>query len=162
ARHALMPKVRGVVVGKLVRIEPHPQADRLVVCQVDTGASEPSQIVCGAKNMREGDRVPVALPGTDLGGGFVIKEAKLRGVTSLGMLCSESELGLPIESGGLWILPEDLSVGAPLQESGLPLDWQLELEITPNRPDCLSMLGIAREYAATTGQSLRLPQVGWE
>lgn len=162
ARHALMPKVRGVVVGKLVRIEPHPQADRLVVCQVDTGASEPSQIVCGAKNMREGDRVPVALPGTDLGGGFVIKEAKLRGVTSLGMLCSESELGLPIESGGLWILPEDLPVGAPLQESGLPLDWQLELEITPNRPDCLSMIGIAREYAATTGQSLRLPQVGWK
>ncbi len=78
ARHALMPKVRGVVVGKLVRIEPHPQADRLVVCQVDTGASEPSQIVCGAKNMREGDRVPVALPGTDLGGGLAVKEAKLR------------------------------------------------------------------------------------
>jgi phenylalanyl-tRNA synthetase beta chain len=162
ARHSLFPTIPGIVVGRILDIEPHPKADRLVVCQVDIGKSNPSQIVCGAKNMRTGDFVPVAVPGTDLGGGFVIKEAKLRGVASCGMLCSEAELGLPIESGGLWILPSDLPVGAPLPEAGLAPDWQLELEITPNRPDCLSLIGIAREYAAVTGQTVGLPAIEFQ
>jgi len=157
AVHPLTPRADRVCVGRIAALAPHPQADRLVVCQVDIGADPPRQIVCGASNMVAGDRVPVALPGAVLAGGLAIREARLRGVPSQGMLCSEQELGLPIDSGGLWILPETAPVGAPLAELWPEPDWQLELEVTPNRPDCLSVLGVAREYAAATAQAVRRP-----
>lgn len=139
-----------LVVARIEQSVPHPNADKLSVCQVDDGSGQHRQIVCGAKNYRVGDLVPLALPGCDLGKGFVIKEGKLRGVTSLGMLCSATELGLATSSEGLLILPAQLAPGTPLREVFPPV---LEVEITPNRPDLLSHLGMARELAAL----LRLP-----
>lgn len=139
-----------LVVARIDQSEPHPNADKLSVCQVDDGSGSPRQIVCGAKNYRVGDKVPLALPGCDLGNGFVIKEGKLRGVPSLGMLCSAKELGLSASAEGLLILPDPLPPGTPLGEVFPPV---LEVEITPNRPDLLSHLGLARELAAL----LRLP-----
>ncbi len=141
-----------LVVGKVQSSDKHPDADKLSVCQVDDGSGTPRQIVCGAKNYKPGDQVPVALPGCDLGGGFVIKEGKLRGVESHGMMCSASELGLSDESDGLMIMAPELNPGTPLSEIYPPI---YDLEITPNRPDLLSHLGIGRELAALTGEKLK-------
>ena len=141
-----------LVVGQISSSDPHPDADKLSVCMVDDGSGEPRQIVCGAKNYKVGDKVPVALPGCQLAPDFKIKAGKLRGVESHGMLCSASELGMPDEVDGLLILPEDLAPGTPIGEVFPPV---FELEITPNRPDCLSHLGVARELAVLTKQSLK-------
>ncbi len=141
-----------LVVGRVNASEKHPDADKLSVCKVDDGSGALRQIVCGAKNYQVGDNVPLALPGCDLGGGFVIKEGKLRGVASHGMLCSASELGLAAESDGLLILPGELKPGTPLSEVYPPI---YDLEITPNRPDLLSHLGMARELAALTSGKLK-------
>jgi len=141
-----------LVVGQIKSSEPHPDADKLSVCQVDDGSGEPRQIVCGAKNYKVGDNVPLALPGCQIAPDFKIKPTKMRGVESLGMLCSASELGLPDEVDGLLILPEDLAPGTPISEVFPPV---FELEITPNRPDCLSHLGVARELSVLTKQSLK-------
>jgi len=139
------------VVGQILEINPHPQADRLTVCRVNAGA-EDLTIVCGAKNMKAGDKVPVALINCKLPGGFTIKRSKLRGVVSEGMMCSETELGLSDESSGLLILPEDAPIGAEIA-SYLGLDDAvLEVELTPNRGDCLSIRGIVREISALTGK----------
>ncbi len=140
-----------VVVAQVTSSERHPDADKLSVCRVDDGTPEPRQIVCGAKNYTVGDKVPLALPGADLGGGFKIKKGKLRGVESHGMLCSAKELGRQDDSG-LWILPADAVPGTPLAEL---FPAVFELEITPNRPDCLSHLGVARELAALSDQLLK-------
>ena len=149
----------GVVVGKVTSIRPHPDADKLVLCQVDIGQEETLQIVCGAPNVCEGMLAPVATIGAELPTGRTIKRAKLRGEESHGMLCSEKELGISDESAGLMELSSDLSTGTPLTEAlGLD-DVILELEITPNRPDCLSLIGVAREIRAETGNDLKLPQV---
>jgi phenylalanyl-tRNA synthetase beta chain len=145
-----------VVVAQIRESVPHPNADRLSVCQVDDGSGTTRQIVCGAKNYKVGDKVPLALPGAVLGPDFKIKIGKLRGVESNGMLCSAEELGLPKGEDGLLILPPDAKVGAPLSEL-FPGDTVLDLEITPNRADLLSHVGIAREVAALTGNELRLP-----
>ena len=136
-----------VVVAQIKSAEQHPDADKLKVCQVDAGESELRQIVCGAKNYSVGDKVPCALPGADLGAGFVIKEGKLRGVASLGMLCGAGEIGLVDEEDGLMILPADSEIGKPLQEM-FDTDTIIEVEVTPNRPDLLSHNGMARELAA--------------
>ena len=151
--------LEGVVVGSVASIRPHPNADKLVLCQVDTGGPEELQIVCGAPNVREGMLAPVATIGATLPVGLTIKRAKLRGETSEGMLCSEKELGLSDAAAGLMELPTDIPLGTPLSEAlGLD-DVVFELEITPNRPDCLSLIGIAREIRAETGNPLKPPTV---
>ena len=151
--------LEGIVVGKVTAMVPHPNADKLVLCQVDVGGAEPLQIVCGAPNVREGMFAPVATIGATLPIGLTIKRAKLRGETSHGMLCSEKELGLSEDAAGLMELSADISAGTSLVTAlGLD-DVVFELEITPNRPDCLSLIGVAREIRAETGNPLKLPSV---
>jgi len=148
-----------VVVGEIRSFEKHPKADRLSVCQVDVGDGAPRQIVCGAKNFKAGDRVPVALPGTVMPGGFEIKVSKLRDVDSAGMMCSSEELGLGKGEDGLLILtPRAPAVGTPLNTLYGPPDTVLEISVTPNRGDCLGLRGVARELAAALGRPL-LPLV---
>ncbi|MYH82036.1 phenylalanine--tRNA ligase subunit beta [Candidatus Poribacteria bacterium] len=152
-------ELKGIVVGSVTAIQPHPNADKLVLCQVDVGETEELQIVCGAPNVREGMRAPVATIGATLPIGLTIKRAKLRGETSQGMLCSEKELGLSEDAAGLMELSPDTPLGTSLSEAlGLD-DIVFELEITPNRPDCLSLIGVAREIRAETGNALKLPPV---
>lgn len=147
----------GVVVARIVECRPHPDADRLRVCEVDYGAAAPVTIVCGAPNARAGLLAPLATVGTTLPGGMKIRPAKLRGVASEGMLCSAPELGLGEDSSGLLELASDLEPGAPLARSlGLP-DHVIELDLTPNRADCLSIRGIARELAAIESVELSEP-----
>jgi phenylalanyl-tRNA synthetase beta chain len=149
--------IPNVIVAQIRESVPHPNADRLSVCQVDDGSGIARQIVCGAKNYKVGDKVPLALPGAVLGPDFTIKVGKLRGVESQGMMCSGEELGLSTDSDGLLILPPDAKIGAPLSDL-YPGDTVLDLEITPNRADLLSHVGIAREIAALTGKPLSLPE----
>ncbi|MEP6670880.1 MAG: phenylalanine--tRNA ligase subunit beta [Chthoniobacter sp.] len=149
--------IPNVVVAQIRESVPHPNADRLSVCQVDDGTGTARQIVCGAKNYKVGDKVPLALPGAVLGPDFKIKVGKLRGVESQGMLCSAEELGLPAGEDGLLILSPESKVGAPLSDL-FPGDTVLDLEITPNRADLLSHVGIAREIAALTGKAFTAPE----
>jgi phenylalanyl-tRNA synthetase beta chain len=150
---------RGVVVGRILKAEPHPQADRLQVCEVDAGIGTALRIVCGAANARAGILVPAALPGARLPGGKEIGQAVLRGVESAGMLCSAVELGLAEKSDGLLELDADAKPGTPI-EKYLGLDDQLlNLELTPNRGDCLSIAGLAREVVALYNLPVKLPQV---
>ena len=151
--------LEGVIVGSVTSIRPHPNADKLVLCQVDIGGTEELQIVCGAPNVRERMLAPVATIGATLPVGLTIKRAKLRGETSQGMLCSEKELGLSDDAAGLMELPTDTPLGIPLSEALRLDDVVFELEITPNRPDCLSLIGVAREIRAETGNPLKLPTV---
>ena len=145
-----------VVIAEIVSAEKHPDADRLQRLKVNIGAAEPLQIVCGASNARVGIKAPCALVGAVLPG-FEIKQAKVRGVESFGMMCSEKELGLAAESAGILELPADAPVGQDIREF-LGLNDQLfTLKLTPNRSDCLSLVGIAREVAALTGAKLSLP-----
>lgn len=155
--------IEKVYTGKIIRIESHPNADKLVVCRVITVDDEEVQIVTGAPNVAEGQVVPVAVVGAKLAGGLHIKKAKLRGVESRGMLCSGQELGLdpstmPADQAhGIMILPSDTPVGVDVKPLiGLD-DVILELELTPNRGDCMSMLGVAREVAAILGRPLIMP-----
>jgi phenylalanyl-tRNA synthetase beta chain len=147
----------GVVVGEVLSVEPHPKADRLVLVAVDAGGDEPLRIVCGARNFGKGDRVPVALVGATLPGGFTISERKVMGETSHGMLCAADELGLGDDHAGIMILPPDPPIGAPLAEVLGLGEVVLEIDVTPNRPDAMSLLGIAREVAAFNGGELRPP-----
>ncbi|HYI20787.1 MAG TPA: phenylalanine--tRNA ligase subunit beta [Solirubrobacteraceae bacterium] len=144
-------------VGKVLRAEQHPDADRLRVCVVDLGDGEPHQIVCGAPNVAAGQTVAVASPGAVMPGGAKLKKAKLRGQESNGMILSERELELSEEHDGIAVLDTDAPPGTPLEEV-LPIATDvLELEITPNRPDCLSVYGVAREVHAATGTPLAPP-----
>ncbi len=144
--------IPNVVVAQIKESVQHPNADRLSVCKVDDGTGTDRQIVCGAKNYKVGDKVPLALPGAKLGPDFTIKVGKLRGVESQGMLCSADELGLPKGADGLLILSPEAKVGTPIAEL-FAGDTILDLEVTPNRPDLLSHSGIAREIAALTGKT---------
>lgn len=151
-------EVRGVdsdkiVVAQVLESVQHPNADRLSVCQVDDGSGTPRQIVCGAKNYKVGDKIPLALPGAILPGGLEIKVGKLRDVVSNGMMCSGRELGIGDDHAGLMILDPALKVGTPFTEV-VPPDVVFDLEITPNRPDLLSHTGLARELAALTKKGL--------
>ena len=137
---------QNIVVAQIQSFRPHPNADRLSVCQVSDGSSIDRQIVCGAKNFQALDKVALALPGAVLPGGLKIKTSKLRGVESEGMLCSPKELGLAEDASGLMILPPDAPVGRLLSEL-YPSDTILDLEVTPDRPDLLSYRGIARELS---------------
>ncbi|MEN3944232.1 phenylalanine--tRNA ligase subunit beta [Prosthecobacter sp. SYSU 5D2] len=146
-----------VVVAQIDSFVQHPNADKLSVCQVDDGSGTLRQIVCGAKNFKQGDKVPLALPGAVLPGGFTIKEGKLRDVISNGMMCSGKEIGLGEDTGGLLILDPSLPTGQPLKDI-LASDTVFDLEITPNRSDLLSHLGLARELSALTGLPLKGPR----
>ncbi|MCF7530440.1 phenylalanine--tRNA ligase subunit beta [Neisseria lisongii] len=154
------PAFSGVVVAEVKSVEKHPDADRLNVTQVDVGQGELVQIVCGAPNVKPGIKVPCSLPGAVLPGNFKIKPTKMRGVVSNGMLCSTDELGLPDDGvDGLHILPDDAPVGADIREY-LDLDDTLfTLKITPNRTDCLSVKGIAREVSALTQCAVAFPEI---
>jgi phenylalanyl-tRNA synthetase beta chain len=149
------PPFSGVIVAQILSAERHPQADKLQVCQVSVGSGEPVQIVCGAANARAGLKSALAVVGAKLPGDLNIKAAKLRGVESQGMLASAKELGLAESSAGIVELPEDAPVGVPLREYlGLD-DSILDLAIGPNRGDAMSILGVAREVAALTGEGLK-------
>ena len=144
----------GFVVGRVLSAEKHPDADRLTVCEVDDGSGEPRTIVCGAPNVAAGQTVAVARPGAVMPDGTELGEAELRGVRSSGMILAEDEVGLGPDHDGIMVLPDELEPGAPLQDA-LPIaDEVLELEITPNRPDCLAIYGVAREVHAATGAAL--------
>jgi len=153
-----------IVVGQIVAIDPHPNADRLRLTTVDLG-TEKSTVICGAPNLRLGDKVVFAGVGAQLidphsGQVFNLESAKIRGVVSSGMVCSEKELGISDSHEGIVVLPAEAPVGTPLAD--YLGDTVFDLDITPNRPDCLSVIGIAREIAALTGQSLHLPEVSYE
>jgi phenylalanyl-tRNA synthetase beta chain len=153
-----------VIVSQITASSRHPNADRLTVCEVDDGSGAKRQIVCGATNYKVGDKVPLALPGAKLPNGTEIRNSKLRGVDSEGMLCSPIELGLGEDASGLLILSPDAKIGAPIADL-FPTDTILDVEITPNRGDLLSHFGLAREIAALTnkeivGQAHRLPAGG--
>jgi phenylalanyl-tRNA synthetase beta chain len=153
-RHSAAPPFSKVVVGEVLEVERHPDADRLNVCKVDVGSGTPLSIVCGAPNVRVGIRVPTALIGAELppgepgGAPFLIKAAVMRGVPSEGMLCSARELKISEDHGGLMILAADTPIGASLREVLDLDDWVLTLKLTPNKADCLSVFGVAREVSA--------------
>lgn len=139
-----------IITGRILEIRQHPNAENLVLCRVDAGGPEPLHIVCGAKNMAEGDFVPVAIEGAHLPNGLTIKKSKIRGEVSQGMMCSGRELGWSEDHAGLLILPRD----GQTYRIGESFDAQIETKITPNRPDCLSVYGIARDVAAALGKPL--------
>lgn len=157
AIHTVGDALEGVVVGRVMTKDRHPDAEKLWVTTVDVGGPQALTIVCGAQNFEAGDRVPVAVVGTTLPNGVTIKKAKLRGIVSEGMNCSAIELGLGSDASGLLILPADAPVGMPFAQYHGMADTVLELEVTPNRPDCLSMAGVAREVGAVTGREARVP-----
>src|SRR5579859_8185205 len=149
------PAFDKVVVGKVLEVAKHPHADRLSLCEVDVGAGAPLSVVCGAPNVTAGMKAPCALVGAQLPG-VTIGQTQVRGVESRGMLCSRKELGLSEDHSGLMVLPEDSRIGADLR-AVLDLDDRLlTLKLTPNRGDCLSLRGIAREVSILTGASLRI------
>lgn len=151
-------EIQEVYVGRILSIEPHPDADKIVVCQTDVGGPEPLQICCGAKNMKVGDRVPTAIVGATLPGGFQIGRRKMRGVESQGMMCASTELGLPEGENGLMILDESAPIGQDIKSLLGLNDTVFEIEVTPNRGDWASMIGVAREIAALHGRALRIPE----
>ena len=148
--------LENVVTAQIIEKEMHPDSDHLTICKVDNG-KEILQIVCGAPNHKVGDKVVLAQVGAKLDENFVIKKGKIRGVESNGMLCSEEELKIGKNSDGIMILPEDTPVGVPMKEYLGINDIVFELEITPNRPDCLSHIGIARELGAYYGKEVKYP-----
>ena len=150
---AAAPSMSGVVVGEIVSIEQHPDADKLRVCQVSGGGAQ-TQVVCGAPNARVGIKVPFAVVGAKLPGDFNINKAKLRGVESFGMLCSQTELQLGDDDSGLWELPSDASVGSDLIEYLDLNDNIIEVDLTPNRGDCLSIRGLAREVGVLNQEAV--------
>ncbi|MDD2658348.1 MAG: phenylalanine--tRNA ligase subunit beta [Methylococcales bacterium] len=153
-------KFSGVVVGEVLSMQQHPDADRLRVCQVAVGEEEPLQIVCGASNVRVGLKIPAALIGSVLPGDFKIKKSKLRGEESFGMLCSEKELGLAADANGLMELAMDAPVGVDFREYLALDDSIIELDLTPNRADCLSVEGLAREVAVLNKMDWLTTQAG--
>jgi phenylalanyl-tRNA synthetase beta chain len=147
---AAAPKLDNIVVAEVIKREKHPQADKLSLCQVDDGSGELVQVICGAANVREGLKVPFARIGAELPG-FKIKKAKLRGVESFGMICSEQELQMADSSEGILELPADAPTGQAIVDYLRLNDALIEIDLTPNRGDCLSIAGVAREVAANNG-----------
>ncbi|MBA4538322.1 phenylalanine--tRNA ligase subunit beta [Bacillus aquiflavi] len=162
---ALNEGVSGLVVGHVLQCEPHPNADKLNKCQVHIGEEEPVQIICGAPNVAKGQKVIVAKAGAILPGNFKIKRTKLRGEESNGMICSLQEIGVegklvPKEfADGIFVFPDDAQVGVDAMSLLNRDDHVLELDLTPNRSDCLSMLGVAYEVAAILGKNVKIPEV---
>ena len=167
-RHSVAPAFTKIVVAQILSAEQHPDADRLRVCKVDAGTGQELQIVCGAPNARAGIKIPCALVGAELPPAeadanavnkpFIIKVGKLRGVESQGMLCSGRELGLGEDHEGILELPADAPIGKDIREY-LDLDDQIfVIKLTPNKADCLSLIGMAREVSAITGAALCAPK----
>lgn len=154
----IAPAFSGVVVCAILSVRPHPNADKLSLCEVTDG-SVTYPVVCGAKNIQAGDLVPLARIGAVIPGGYTIKSTALRGEKSDGMLCSEAELEIGEDVSGILHLPAGLTLGTPLEEALNLSDTVLDVSITPNRSDCLSMIGMAREVAALTGKKLKTPAV---
>ncbi len=153
-----------IVVGQIVAVNPHPNADRLTLATIDLGTEQPT-VVCGAPNLRLGDKVAFASVGAQLidghsGQAFRLESARIRGVVSNGMACSEKELGISDSHEGIMVLPAEAPVGTPL--ASYLGDTIFDMDITPNRPDCLCLVGIAREVSALTGQGLHLPEIEYE
>jgi phenylalanyl-tRNA synthetase beta chain len=155
------PLLQNVITVRVERVEAHPRADRLHLCQVSDG-SQCYQVVCGAPNVREGIIAPLALPGAELASGLTLRESHIRGELSQGMLCSQKELDLGEDESGIWPLPPETPVGVSIEEALGLEDVILDVSITPNRGDCLSVLGIAREVAAICGVPLRYPAISVE
>jgi phenylalanyl-tRNA synthetase beta chain len=154
AKEPLGRSLEEVVAARILSVVPHPQANTLWLCDVEAGQGA-VQVVCGAPNLRVGMMAPMALPGTKLPGGLEVKESRIRGEASVGMLLAEDEMGLTEDHTGLMVLPESLSPGTPVAEALSLEDWALEISLTPNRPDCACVIGIAREIAALTKGKLR-------
>ncbi|MGB9594650.1 MAG: YtpR family tRNA-binding protein, partial [Candidatus Poribacteria bacterium] len=151
-----------VVVGKIVKYQKHPNADKLSICEVDIGTGENLSVICGAPNAREGMLSAMALIGAELPNGMKVQPVTIRGIMSYGMLCSERELGISDDHSGIMDLPSDLKIGTPISQAlGLD-DIVMEIELTPNRSDCLSIIGIAREVSAITGNPLRKPKIEFQ
>ena len=150
----------GVVVGEVIQIEPHPGADKLRMCTVEYGTEETMRVVCGAPNVEVGGKYPFAPVGTTLPCGITLKKAKIRGEVSMGMLCAKDELSLGEDHSGLLVLDAALEPGTPFVTVWGEPETVIELEITPNRPDCLSMIGVAREMAVLYGSELKVPAYG--
>lgn len=157
----ITPGFSGVVAAKIVSVKPHPNADKLSLCEISTG-DRVFPVVCGATNIKAGDVVPFAKVGATIPGGYTIKSSRLRGEISEGMLCSEEELGIGEDATGIMILDDTLKLGEDLAVALNLEDTTLEISITPNRSDCLSMIGIAREVAAMTGRKVRYPDIVFE
>ena len=153
------PEFSGVVVARIESLEPHPDADKLRVCHVDAGDGDLRQVICGAANAAAGMTVALAQVGAVLPGGVKIRKAKLRGVESFGMLCSASELGLEESSSGIMALPASAPLGEDLRDWLSLDDAVLDIDLTPNRADCFSVLGVARELAVITGEPLKAPEI---
>ncbi|NLM16697.1 MAG: phenylalanine--tRNA ligase subunit beta [Candidatus Riflebacteria bacterium] len=152
--------LQNIVVGKILSKDPHPNADKLTVCKVDINKGEPLQIVCGASNMKAGDKVPVATIGTKMPDGFMIAPAKIRSVESYGMMCSKKELGLAEDHSGLYILPEDSKVGEEIAKTLQLNEVIFDINITPDRGDALSHLGVARDLSAIFNLPLKRDTLG--
>jgi phenylalanyl-tRNA synthetase beta chain len=159
SKEPLGTSLEAVIAGKILSVRKHPQADKtLFLCDVDTGDGV-VQVVCGAPNVKTGMMAPMALPGTSLPAGMRVEESRIRGEISVGMLLAEDEMGLTDDHTGLMELPQDLQPGTPVADALSLKDVALEIGITPNRADCASVIGIAREIAALTGQKLRRPEI---
>ncbi|MBP1740104.1 MAG: phenylalanine--tRNA ligase subunit beta, partial [Deltaproteobacteria bacterium] len=158
AKEPLGRSLQEVVAARVLSVRPHPKADTLWLCDVDAGRRA-VQVVCGAPNLRVGMMTPMALPGTKLPGGVEVKESRIRGEKSVGMLLAEDEMGLTEDHTGIMVLPESLSPGTPVAQALSLEDWALEIGLTPNRPDCACVIGIAREIAALTREKLRKPDI---
>jgi len=150
-----------ITVARILDIKPHPRADRLCICQLD-GGKEEACVVCGATNISKGDIVPLALPGIKLPDGTLIKESRIRGELSQGMLLAEDEMGLTDDHTGIMILPDDLTPGQSLSDAMDLEDWILDVTLTPNRVDCASILGIAREIGTLTKIKITIPEIQTE
>src|SRR5690606_11666769 len=146
-----------VVVGRVLTAAKHPNADKLKVTTVDTGEDRPRTIVCGAPNVATGQKVAVALPGSVLPNGMTISEASIRGVASSGMICAEDELGVGSDHAGIMVLPPKTKIGLPVDALLAAEDPVYTVSVMPNRPDCLSVIGLLREIAAAEKIPLRYP-----
>ncbi len=158
---SVRPRLEGVITARVASLEAHPSSEGLWICRLDTGGEDRS-VLCGAQNLAEGDCVPLAVPGTSLPGGKLIEAVTIHGVFSEGMLCSERELELSEDHAGIMKLPADTPPGLELEKALRLEDDVLDIEVTPNRPDCLSVIGVAREIAAKKRRELRFPKISLE
>ncbi|MEW6041906.1 MAG: YtpR family tRNA-binding protein, partial [Elusimicrobiota bacterium] len=148
-----------VVVGKVIEKRPIPESDRLSLCSVNVGGEKPLSIVCGARNVSAGQKVPVALEGAKLQNGLKIKKTKIRGEMSEGMICSEAELGISKEAEGIIVLDDQSSVGKVFTREMIAGDIVYDIDILPNRPDCMSVIGVARDISSKLDLDLNEPRI---
>ncbi|MCK4689859.1 MAG: phenylalanine--tRNA ligase subunit beta, partial [Candidatus Marinimicrobia bacterium] len=151
-------KIRGVIIAEVLDVLPHPNADRLSICKVSTGF-DMQDVVCGAPNVAKGQKVPLALLGTVLPNGMELKPVKIRGISSEGMICAEDELGISSDHSGIMVLDEKAPLGMELSEYLSGEGTSIDIDLTPNRPDCTSHIGVAREISILTQGELKIPEI---